>query len=421
MLTDQTLPAAKRLTVLSSCCGVTGEAVLTDSAVILLYATSLYAGDAFALLTTAILPLLNGLLIIPMAGAVRFWSCRTLVLRSNLFALAGYLMAVCAAFFPGRAAVMALLGGIMLFAVCQTGFVSAWLPFLDMFLPAGDRTGFLGVMRFFHQLSAICFLGAVGLLIGKSPRIEILQLVLAAGAAVFAGRIWFISRIHCKGMKEPEYPDFLHGLKTALSNQDVMKFSLYTFILNIASGAVIPLTLLDLKNQRHLADNLLIVFSILIFIGMMLGYILVPEIEKKAGRYGTLSILHVLILFSIAGILLAGNTVCGLFGTAFFLMLCNSCIAANSVVACSEIMQRAACGSKMMAMALWGAFFYGGSGISRLAAGWCSSSMTLNRYSLLFAGMLTCIGLFFLRLVRVSHAAGKSRNYRNGRRACSAD
>ena len=148
MLTAQSLSAAKRLTILSSCCGVTGEAVLTDSAVILLYAAALCAGDAFALLTTAILPLLNGVLILPMAGLVRFCGCRNLVLFSNFPALAGYIMAVCAGFFPGQAAAAMLVSGIMLFAVCQTGFVSGWLPFLDLFLPAEERTGFLGRMRF---------------------------------------------------------------------------------------------------------------------------------------------------------------------------------------------------------------------------------------------------------------------------------
>ena len=402
MLTGQTLPAAKRLTVLSSCCGVTGEAVLTDSAVILLYATSLYAGDAFALVTMAILPLLNGLLIVPMAGFIRFCNCRNLVLRSNIFALAGYVMTVCAAFFPGKTAAVILLGGIMLFAVCQTGFVSGWLPFLDMFLPAADRTGFLGIMRFWHQLSAICFLGAVSLLIGKNPRIEVLQMVLAAGSLVFAGRIWFISRIRCMEDQETKYPNWLRALKMALTNPMVMKFSLYTIVLNIGSGAVIPLTLLYLKNQKHLADNLLVMLSILIFIGMMLGYLLIPKLEKKTGRFGSLIIVHVLILLSIIGILMTRNAVYGFWGTAFFLMLCNGCIAANSVIASSEIMDRANVDNKMMAMALWGAFFYGGNGISRLAAGWCSSSPALGQYSLFIAGAVTGIGLLLLGSVRKS-------------------
>ena len=404
MLTGQTLADAKRLTILSSCCGVTGEAVLTDSAVILLYATGLCAGDAFALLTMAILPMLNGLLIVPMAGFIRFCDCRKLVLYSNLFALAGYLTAVAAACFPEKPAAVLLTGGIMLFAVCQTGFVSGWLPFLDMFLPAAERTAFLGTMRFRHQLAAIAFLGAASLLVGKSPRIEVLQAVLGAGALIFAGRIWFLGRIRCSEDRETHYPDWLRGLKMALTNREVMSFSLYTIFLNIGSGAVIPLTLLYLKNRRHLPDNLLVALSILVFIGMMLGYLLVPKLERRTGRHRALAILHLLILVSIAGILVSQDAVFGLFGTAFFLMLCNGCIAANSVIASSEIMQRAASDNKMMATALWGAFFYGGNGLSRLAAGWCSSRIELNRSSLLAAGIVTGAGLVLLRLLRTPGA-----------------
>ena len=58
--------------------------------------------------------------------------------------------------------------------------------------------------------------------------------------------------------------------------------------------------------------------------------------------------------------------------------------------------------NKMMAMALWGTFFYGGNGISRLAAGWCSSSPALGQYSLFIAGAITGIGLLLLRSVKKS-------------------
>lgn len=403
MLTGQSLPVAKRLTILSSCCGVTGEVVLTDSAVILLYATVLCAGDAFALVTTAVLPLLNGLLIIPMAGFIRFCDCRKLVLLSNLFALPGYLVTASAAFFPEKCAAGVLLGGIIFFAVCQTAFVSGWLPFLNMFLPASDRTVFLGTMRFLHQLSAISFLGLVGLLIGKQPKIEILSLVLAAGALIFAGRILFISRIRCIEEPERKYPDFTGSLKMALTDPGVVKFSIYTLILNIGSGAVIPLTLLDIKKQHNLADNQLVILSILIFLGMMLGYILVPKIEKKLGRYGTFLILHVLIFLSIIGILITRTMAYGFFVTAFSLMLCNACIAANSVVASSEIMQRVSMGNQVIMMALWGAFFYGGNGFSRIVAGVYSSCSMPNQYILLIDGIIIGIGLFFLRSIRKIH------------------
>ena len=61
---------AERLAVLSSCCGMLGEVTLTDSAVILLFAAALGAGEMLTLLTTAVLPVMNGRCVIPMACLV---------------------------------------------------------------------------------------------------------------------------------------------------------------------------------------------------------------------------------------------------------------------------------------------------------------------------------------------------------------
>ena len=70
MNSDRSVPtvrSAERLAVLSSCCGFPGEVVLTDSAVVILFAGMLGAGDMLSLLTTSFLPFFNGLCMIPMA------------------------------------------------------------------------------------------------------------------------------------------------------------------------------------------------------------------------------------------------------------------------------------------------------------------------------------------------------------------
>ena len=60
---------AGNLATLSSCCGVTGETVLADSAVIMIFAAALGASDMLSLISTSMLPFFNGLLILP--GALR--------------------------------------------------------------------------------------------------------------------------------------------------------------------------------------------------------------------------------------------------------------------------------------------------------------------------------------------------------------
>ena len=85
---------AERLATASSCCGFLGEVTLTDSAVIILFAGMLGAGDALSMITTSVLPLLNGLCIIPMAGLAMKIGMRRQILRACFCASAAYFTAV---------------------------------------------------------------------------------------------------------------------------------------------------------------------------------------------------------------------------------------------------------------------------------------------------------------------------------------
>ena len=58
---------AGNLATVSSCCGVTGETVLADSAVIMIFAAALGASDMLSLISTSMLPFFNGLFILPGA------------------------------------------------------------------------------------------------------------------------------------------------------------------------------------------------------------------------------------------------------------------------------------------------------------------------------------------------------------------
>ena len=98
MLTPAHLSGERRA-IASSCCGFTGEAVLTESAVIMLFAGMLGAGEALKLLTTAVFPFLSGLLMLPMAYLAMRKSCRKMTVGATLVAAAAYLLTVFTPFF----------------------------------------------------------------------------------------------------------------------------------------------------------------------------------------------------------------------------------------------------------------------------------------------------------------------------------
>ena len=85
---------AEFLTTAASCCGVTGETVLTDSAIIMLYASSLGAGNTGVLFSTSVLPLFNGLAVIPMAGIAPKIGVKKLTLTASAISAIGYLIAL---------------------------------------------------------------------------------------------------------------------------------------------------------------------------------------------------------------------------------------------------------------------------------------------------------------------------------------
>ena len=386
---------AERLATLSSCCGFLGETVLTDSAVILLFAGMLGAGEMLSLLTTAVLPLLNGLCILPMALLAMRIGMRKLIYTACVCASLAYFVAACAPF-AGSAKVAVLTGAVFCFALSLTGFIAGWFPLLDSFLTPERRTGFLSRMRFCHQFGATLFLLLVGLLIGRSPSVGELQTVLFVAAVIFTGRGIAIGRIPRFEMTRPDSPGVVAGIRTALGNGPLVGFSLYCFGVNLAGCGVVPLTILYLKNGLQTPDNVVVLISACSLAGMLFGYLGTGPLLRLFGLRNTFLLLHLLFFLVNAGLFVVRDdgTASRVF-VATLLMAGSFATASFSIVASAEMMKLAKPGNKVMAMAFNGVFFYGGSGVSRFlsslllgaglfAAEWKFGTMTVCRYQTFF-------------------------------------
>lgn len=350
---------AQNLAVASSCCGVTGETVLTDSAVVILFASALGAGDMLSLLTTSVLPLFNGLFIIPAALIAAKTGSKKLISAACIIATIAYLIAPFAAFtkFP----IAVFIGAIICFALALPGFISGWFPLLDTFLLPEERTGYLGKMRLFHQLSAVIFLLITGLLIGKTPSLLTMQCVLWCGAFIFGGRLLFISMI--PDFSALEQKERKHGgLIRAVKNRELTIFSIYQFVLNFLICGTIPVATLYMKNDLRLADNRIVIIGGIALAGMSLGYLSAKRLRQKFSLHTLCLLLHLaaiviplLLFFAKNPVLLSMILVAAAFLMALASILCNV-----------WMMDLAAPDNKIMAMAWSGMFFYCGWGCSRL-------------------------------------------------------
>ena len=403
---------AEWLTIGSACTGALGDVTLTDSAVIILFAAMMGAGEMFSMLTTSVMPFMNGVFLIPMAYiATRTGPHRLVVWSCGVSALL-YLLIVATPFF-GRLGVPVMIGSLTLFAFLHTGYLAGWFPILDTFLTPERRGGYLSKMRFLWQLSSVLFLFVVGKLLPREPSMGQLQLALLAAAVIFSFRTFFLSQVPVFVQEKKERFGFHDGLATALGNKALTAYSAYLFVLNLAAYGTIPLSVLYLKNHLKAPDNIIVMISAVTFGGMLLGSLLAGRIIRKIGiRAALLSIHGIFWLtnFSLFFIGKGGNLTYFLI-TLLMLLYCFTYAASNIAVS-MEMMALATPGNKIMAMAVCGTFSSLGGGLSRvitsvvlgagiLAAEWRAGETTFCRYQTIFLAYAAAIAFAAMLLVIV--------------------
>lgn len=356
--------AAERRAIASSCCGFTGEAVLTDSAVVMLFAGMIGAGEALKLLTTAVFPFLSGLLMLPMAYIAMRSTCRRLTVGATILAAAAYFACAFTPFF-GAYKVQALLIVLILFAVSLSGFVAGWFPLLDTFLLPERRTYFIGKMRFMHQLSAVIFLLITGWVLGKNPSLGSLQVIILIAGIIFVGRAIFIWLLPPYKEEKTISISWKDGINTAWHNKPLRNGAFYLGALNLSAYGITPLWIIYLQ-QNGQSGNSLVYISAAALSGMMLGYLSVGKL-KIQNHYHVLGMLHKAILVLLIILLfLPAKGISAAISTGAVLLCLNYCIALISVCATALMLKVATPGNKTMAMALFGAIGNTGMGASRV-------------------------------------------------------
>lgn len=410
--TDALRRSAERKATGSACFGAMGDITLTDSAIIILFAQMVGAGDMFSMLTTSLMPLFNGLCIIPMAWLASRLGYRRLIVRASFLSVVVYLLVVCTPFWgQGGFAVVWMIGLMMLFSVLHTAYVAGWFPMLDTFLSKERRGPYLSGMRFSWQLSAACFLFLAGLFVGKEPPLWKLQVILLLGALIYSGRIFFIGAIPDFVVAHKDDFGFAEGLRKALANKPLVGYSVYLFVLNLAAYGTLPLTTIYLKKQLLAPDNIIVMISAVSLVGMLMGSLVAGRVIVRWGIKKTLLFIHVTYalvngaLFFIS----EGSTASYVMVTAL-LLLYSVTFAMASIATTFEMMALATPGNKAMAMAFCGTFYNSGSGLCRLfsslllgsgilAPQWFLGSMALCHYQSLY--LLYAVAIVFAAMFLV--------------------
>jgi MFS family permease len=395
--------------------------MIQDSAIIILFATILGAGDMLSMITTSTQGIASCLLLVPAAFlSGKLGYKKTIMQFTAIGAVMIMLLAACP-WFHGYAKAVLLLS-IIMFSVCMTVYAAAWFPLLDGFLVKSDRSDFFGVMRFSWQTFAVIFCFVCGLIIGKNPEIWMLQVIIAVSGLGLLGRMYYIGRIP-DGHQEKENISFTEGISEAIANKSLAGFSVYICCLYLAAYSTPPLTFIYIKKSLLVADNIIIIISSIALVGTLLGFLTAGKIIDKIGIKRMLLCIHFFFAFVNLTLFFIGTySVFNLILITALLATYGFAAACSSIAISTEMMELASPNNKAMSMAFCGSCFSAGTGGSRLLASlilgsgmlapeWFIGTMKISHYQTLFL-VYGCAILFVCLLLVLVPAIFPKGNYR---------
>lgn len=420
-LTSPQRSRARHDAIKSACWGSLSSVMIQDSAIIILFATILGAGDMLSMVTTSTQGIASCFLLIPAAYlSGKLGYKRTIVMFTGVGAAMIILLAA-SPWFGGWSKPVLLLS-IILFSISMTAYASAWFPLLDGFLLKEDRSGFFGTLRFSWQTFAASFCFICGLMIGETPKIWMLQTIIVITALGLIGRIFYVGKIP-DGHQEKEDIELVEGISEAISNKPLTGFSVYICCLYLAAFSTPPLTFIYIKKYLLVPDNILIIISSLALIGTILGFLTAGKIIDKIGIKRMLLFIHFFFaLVNLTLFFIGTNTTFNLILITALLVTYGFFYGCSSIAISTEMMELASPNNKAISMAFCGSCYAAGTGGSRLlsslilgsgllAPQWFIGSMKISHYQTLFL-VYGCAILFVCLLLVLVPAIFPKGNYR---------
>lgn len=420
-LTPEQRSKAKTDAIKSACFGSLSSVMIQDSAIIILFATILGAGDMLSMITTSTQGIASCLLLIPAAFLSGKLGYKKTIMQFTAIGAVMIMLLAASPWFTGYAKPVLLLS-IIMFSICMTVYAAAWFPLLDGFLVKSDRSDFFGVMRFSWQTFSVIFCFVCGLLLGKNPEIWMLQVIIVISALGLLGRMYYIGRIP-DGHQEKESISFKEGMSEAIANKSLAGFSVYICCLYLAAYSTPPLTFIYIKKYLLVADNIIIIISSLALVGTLLGFITAGKIIDRIGIKRMLLFIH--FFFALVNLTLFFIGTYSIFNLILITVLLATygfAAACSSIAISTEMMELASPNNKAMSMAFCGSCFSAGTGGSRLLASlilgsgmlapeWFIGTMKISHYQTLFL-VYGCAILFVCLLLVLVPAIFPKGNYR---------
>lgn len=395
-----------------------------STAVIILYLAMLGASNTTIMLSTGISGIVSMFLLIPASCLVDKLGPRKVVNISCILTCVSYLGMSAAPFFGEAAAQYVVLACCVSFCVSKPLWTAAWYPILSDILTPSERGDFLGFMRFsYYILSGVVFF-LLGVAMGKKPPVWLLQLAVGVTGILALGRSFFISKIEIAPRELGKY-DLKKAFFTSVRNTRLVGFAVYVAFLSLAFSAILPLTLIYLKNGLKYGDNLVQILSSAGICGSICGFFFYGKIVRRIGLRSLEVCIHIAYILIPLGLFFCGENISspllsigGLLFAGNFAFACFSCAVSQEILALARPgnitmanaftqtyqMMGTACGRSAASLLL-------GNGL--LASTWTFQDFSISRYQTIFllcSGLaLFCVTLFLF----LPSAVSKHEDYYN--------
>ncbi len=286
--------------------GCFSDVMLENSAIILLFLAMLEASNTLIMLSTGLAGIMSMFLLIPASGIVdRIGPKRVILISSGIGSFA-YLLMAFAPFMGKSPAPYIVCLGCLIFGISQPLCTAAWNPIIGSILKPSERADFFGFLRFSYYILTGTIFCLLGFLMGEKPPLWLLQTAICITGILALGRYFFIAKIVLPAHERKAY-DIRKTLRISVKNGLLVGFAVYVCFLSLAFSAIMPLTLIYLKNGLHYGDNIIQILSSSAIGGSICGFFLYGRIVRLLGIRNLQIAIHFAYILIPLGLFFCGE------------------------------------------------------------------------------------------------------------------
>ena len=414
----------QRFAILSAWFGCVSEQLLDSNSLIILYLITLGGNESFSMFSTALSSICGIIMIIPCAGLAGKFGLRSSYSLSVYGSIGAFwLMAAAPSIVPMQYAKYLVIAGCLIYCLMRFPYSVAWYPMLDMFLTPGERGSFFGKMRFSYILINACIIYLIGKLLGDTPALHTMQLVIALAGLSMLGRKICMDKMPDNPEVKQNNLDIRKALNIAIRNVPLVGFSFYSCFFNIATAAVLPLTVIYMKTRLNFSAETVMTLTSLYMIGLVCGYAMTGLMMRKLGHRWFQILTHTFYVVCLGTLTaVTPQTSCAVIIIGAILWLQGFSGSMSSCFNSTEMLAVATPGNKIMATAFCQTFTNLGAAIGRLgttlvlAAGvlmpdWKFFGIDMSCYNFMFMFYFFMVLFFYLLLLLCPAIISKHDDY----------